>query len=73
VWQATEKNFGIINKPSKSMGHIFATGAVQKRSTFGQTRKFENTRPQQTDRYQIKGKESYALSKAQMVKPMRKC
>jgi hypothetical protein len=34
VWQATEKNFGIINKPSKSTGRISKAGAVKKRSTF---------------------------------------
>jgi hypothetical protein len=41
VWQTTEKNFGIINKPLKSTGWILETGAVQKRSAFKQSRKFE--------------------------------
>jgi hypothetical protein len=57
VWQATERNFGIINKPSKSMGRISKTGALQKHPTFKQSRKFENRRPQQIDNYQTKRKD----------------
>jgi hypothetical protein len=30
VWQATEKNFGIINTPSKSSGQMSESGAIQK-------------------------------------------
>jgi hypothetical protein len=57
AWQATERNFGIINKPSKSMGRISETGAVQMRPTFRQFRKFKIRRPQQMDNYQTKRKE----------------
>jgi hypothetical protein len=57
VWQATEKNFGMLNKPSKSTGGISETGAVQKRLAFKRAGKFENGRRQQTNNYQSKGKE----------------
>jgi hypothetical protein len=57
VWLATERTFGIINPPWKSTGQISETGAVQKRPTFRQCRKFENRRLQQMDNYQTKRKE----------------
>jgi hypothetical protein len=43
IWQATEKNFGIISKTSKPTRQVSETGRVQKRSTFGQNRGFERT------------------------------
>jgi hypothetical protein len=47
VWQATEKNFGIINRLSKSTSRISESGAVQKRSTFRRSGNSKRTRPQQ--------------------------
>jgi hypothetical protein len=46
VWQATERNFGMINKPSKSTGRISETGRIQKRSAFNQPRRFEHNKTQ---------------------------
>jgi hypothetical protein len=36
VWQATEKNFGRINKPPTSSGQTSESGAIQKRPAFRQ-------------------------------------
>jgi hypothetical protein len=44
VWQATERNFGMINKPSKSIGWISEMGRMQKRSAFSQPRRFEHNK-----------------------------
>jgi hypothetical protein len=45
IWQATEKNFGMV-RSSKSTGRVSETGTVQKRSTFKKPKNFENRRPQ---------------------------
>jgi hypothetical protein len=34
VWQATEKNFGMMSRPAKSTGRISEVGRIQKRSVF---------------------------------------
>ena len=57
VWQATQKDFGMINRPSKSTGRISETGAVQKQSTFQRTRKFDKGKGRQNNNYQSKNKE----------------
>ena len=45
IWQATQKNFGLISKPSKSTGRISESGAIQKRPPF----KRDNRKPRKTD------------------------
>jgi hypothetical protein len=57
AWKATERNFGIINKSSKSTGQNSESGSVQKRLNFRQSKKFENKTPQRTDNYQTRRKE----------------
>jgi hypothetical protein len=52
VWQAIQKNFGMINRPSKSTGRISETEAVQKRSTFQRTGWFDKGNRYQTNNYQ---------------------
>jgi hypothetical protein len=57
VWQATEKNFIMINKPSKSTRRISKSGAIHKRPAFRQPRRFENNRPQ----YEVKTRDTMYL------------
>jgi hypothetical protein len=56
VWQATQRNFGMINRPSKSTGRISENGAVQKQSTFQRAGKFEKGKCSQNNKYQSKNK-----------------
>jgi hypothetical protein len=51
IWQATEKNFGMVRN-SKSTGRVSESGVVQKRSTFKKPGRFENKGPQ-ANRYQM--------------------
>jgi hypothetical protein len=55
IWQATEKNFGMVRN-SKSTGRVSESGAVQKHLSFRKPGKFEN-KGSQANRYQTKGKE----------------
>ena len=42
VWQATERNFGIMGKAPRSMERVSESGAVRKQSTFKKPKRFDN-------------------------------
>jgi hypothetical protein len=44
IWQATQKNFGIISKPSKSTRRVSKSGAIQKRPPFKRDKNFRSER-----------------------------
>jgi hypothetical protein len=45
VWQATKRNFRILNKPSKTMGQISESASIQQRFIFRKPRRNENKKP----------------------------
>jgi hypothetical protein len=54
IWQATQKNFGIISKSSKSSGRVSESGAIQIRPAFRRDKKFESRRPRKSEGYQTR-------------------